>query len=259
MAKWTLLTAVALLSPAICQVVTQPNPAPSKTPPTVDLAAGKAIFQSHCALCHGLDGGGGRGPDLRRPKLDRAPDDEALKALILNGIPPEMPDGWYLSPEDIANIAAFVRSLGNVPTEKLPGNPARGKTLLERSGCLGCHILAGQGIGFGPALTDIGAKRGAAQLRETLRNPAKTLPEGFLQVEVTTSSGQTLRGIRLNEDTFTIQLKDIHGRIYSFRKSDLHALKKLRNETPMPSYSAAFSSAQLEDLVAFLASLRGLQ
>ncbi len=253
MAKWTLLTAVALLSPAICQVPVQPNAATAADP-----AAGKTIFQSHCALCHGLDGGGGRGPDLRRPKLDRAPDDEALKSLILNGIPPDMPDGGFYSPEDIANIAAFVRSLGNIPPEKLPGNPARGQALLERSGCLGCHILAGQGVAFGPPLTDIGAKRGAAQLRETLRNPAKTIPEGFLLVDVTTSSGQTLRGIRLNEDTFTIQLKDSHGRIYSFRKSTLRALKKLRNQTPMPSYASAFSPAQLEDLVAFLASLRGL-
>jgi cytochrome c oxidase cbb3-type subunit 3 len=253
MAKWTLLTAVALLSPAISQVPAHPNPAP-----TVNPAAGQAIFQSHCALCHGLDGGGGRGPDLRRPKLDRAPDDEALKSLIANGIPPDMPDGEFYSPEDIANIAAFVRSLGNIPAEKLPGDPARGKALFERSGCLGCHILAGQGTGFGPALTDIGAKRGAAQLRETLRNPAKTLPEGFLLVEVTTSSGQTVRGIRLNEDTFTIQLKDTQGRIYSFRKSTLRSLNKLRNQTPMPSYASAFSPAQLEDLVAFLASLRGL-
>ena len=248
MANRTLLTAIVLFSPAICQIRTQPNP-----------AAGKAIFESHCALCHGLDGGGGRGPDLRRPKLDRAPDDEALKSLILNGIPPDMPDGGFYSPEDIANIAAFVRTLGNVPTEKLPGNPAQGKALLERSGCLGCHILAGQGVGFGPSLTDIGAKRGAAQLRETLRNPAKTLPEGFLLVDVTTSSGETLRGIRLNEDTFTIQLKNSHGRIYSFRKSTLRALNKLRNQTPMPSYASVFSPAQLEDLVAFLASLRGLQ
>jgi cytochrome c oxidase cbb3-type subunit III len=256
---WTSLTGLVLFSQAICQVPRQSKAAAANAPPGVDAAAGKIIFQGHCALCHGLDGGGGRGPDLRRPKLDRAADDEALKSLIENGIPPEMPDGWYLSKEDIANIAAFVRSLGNVPTEKLPGNAARGEAVYHRSGCDRCHILGTQGVGFGPALTDIGARRGAARLRETLRNPAKTIPDGFLLVEATTSAGETLRGIRLNEDTFTIQLKDMQGRIYSFRKSGLRGLKKLRNETPMPSYASAFSAAELEDLMAFLASQRGLR
>ncbi len=251
---WTSLAGLLLISPAICQVLMQPKGAPR-----VDPAAGKIIFQAHCALCHGLEGGGGRGPDLRRPKLDRAADDEALKSLIENGIPPEMPDGWYLSKEDIANIAAFVRSLGSVPTEKLPGNVARGKALYARSGCDRCHILGSRGVGFGPELTDIGARRGAARLRETLRNPAKTIPDGFLLVEATTSAGETLRGVRLNEDTFTIQWKDMQGRIYSFRKSELRGLKMLRNETPMPSYASAFSAAGLDDLVAFLASQRGLR
>ncbi len=255
----TSLAGILLFSPAICQVPMQPKAGPAKAPARLDPAAGKAIFQAHCALCHGLDGGGGRGPDLRRPKLDRAADDEALRSLIENGIPPEMPDGWYLSKDDIANIAAFVRSLGNVPTEKLPGNAVRGKALYDRSGCDRCHILASRGVGFGPALTDIGAKRGAARLRETLRNPAKTIPDGFLLVEATTSGRETLRGIRLNEDTFTIQLKDMQGRIDSLRKSGLRSLKKLRNETPMPSYASVFSADELEDLVAFLASQRGLR
>jgi putative heme-binding domain-containing protein len=256
---WTSLAGVLLFSPAICQVLMQPKSAAAKAAFSTDPAAGKVIFQEHCALCHGLDGGGGRGPDLRRPKLDHAADDDALKSLIENGIPPEMPDGWYFNKEDIANIAAFVRSLGNIPTESLPGNAARGEALYDRSGCDRCHILSSRGAGFGPALTDIGAKRGAARLRETLRNPAKTIPDGFLLVEATTSAGETLRGIRLNEDTFTIQLTDMQGRIYSFRKSGLRGLKKLRNETPMPSYASAFSAAELEDLVAFLASQRGLR
>jgi mono/diheme cytochrome c family protein len=40
-----------------------------------DAAVGRKIFESQCALCHGQTGGGGRGPALNRPKLDRAPDD----------------------------------------------------------------------------------------------------------------------------------------------------------------------------------------
>src|SRR5277367_1334263 len=56
-----------------------------------DTAAGKKIFESQCALCHGQTGTGGRGPSLNRAKLAKAPDDEALWKLISTGIEPEMP------------------------------------------------------------------------------------------------------------------------------------------------------------------------
>ena len=76
-----------------------------------DLAAGKRMFERHCSLCHGVDGKGGRGPNLNRAQLFRAPDDTALMAIISDGIPPEMPEGWFFSEEEVANIAAYVRSL----------------------------------------------------------------------------------------------------------------------------------------------------
>jgi putative heme-binding domain-containing protein len=222
-----------------------------------DLAAAKLIFEGRCALCHGIDGGGGRGPSLRRPKLVHAADDEALKSVIEDGIAPEMPPAWFLTKDEIASVAAYVRTLGNVPAEILPGDPARGKTIYARSGCSACHILDGEGSGYGPELTDVGARRGSARLRETLQNPAKTIPENFLLVEATTSAGQTIRGIRLNEDTFSIQLKDQQGRLHSFRKNELGNLKKLRGETPMPAYGSSLSAADINDLINFLASQRG--
>lgn len=251
------LLSVILSAAAARSAPQQSPPAPSSPFPAPDVAAGKLIFEGHCALCHGMDGGGGRGPSLRRAKLTRAAADEALKSLIENGIAPEMPPAWFLAPEEIANVAAYVRTLGNVPPEVLPGDPTRGKAIYARSGCSACHILAGEGSGYGPELTDVGARRGSSRLRETLQNPAKTIPEDFLFVQAITNSRQTIRGIRLNEDTFSIQFKDQQGRVHSFRKSELRELKKLRDETPMPPYAAAFSAAELDDLINFLASQRG--
>lgn len=254
---------VIMVSLILCAASTHGAPLPqSPSPPQAastqpDLAAAKLIFEGHCALCHGMDGGGGRGPSLRRPKLFHAADGEALKSLIENGIPPEMPDAWYLSKEEIASVAGYVRSLGNVPLEILPGDSARGKAIYDRSGCSACHVLDGEGSGYGPELTNIGARRGSARLRETLQNPTKTIPEDFLFVEVAINSGTTARGIRLNEDTFSIQLKDRQGRFYSFRKSQLRDLKKLRGQTPMPAYGSLLSPAELDDLINFLSSQRG--
>src|SRR5262249_55999398 len=80
----------------------QSPPAPSSPPAAPDVAAGKRNFEGHCALCHGIDGGGGRGPSLRRAKLARAADDEALKSLIENRITPEIPPPPLLPPRQLA-------------------------------------------------------------------------------------------------------------------------------------------------------------
>jgi cytochrome c oxidase cbb3-type subunit 3 len=257
----SMIAALTLVASAICasQARCQPqNPREQTATGTKSaLSAGKRIFENHCALCHGFDGAGGRGPSLRRPKLNRVIDDAALRSLIQNGISPEMPPGWFLSAEDVANVAAFVLSIGRVAPEKLPGDPVRGRAVYERSRCATCHILAGEGAGFGPELTEIGARRGAGRLRDTLKNPASTIPDGFLLIEAVTPDGKTVRGIRVNEDTFSIQVKTDEGPLYSFRKSGLKSLTKLRGETPMPAYESIMSAAEMDDLIAYLAAQKG--
>ena len=170
-----------------------------------------------------------------------------------------MPGAWFLSDDQVADVASFVKSLGTVPQPKLPGDPTRGQAVYEKERCSTCHIMAGKGNGFGPDLSIIGARRGSASLQETVLHPDRTIPEGFLMVEAVQASGETVQGLRVNEDSFTIQIKAASGRRYSLRKSELKELRKLRGQTPMPSYENLLSSSEVEDLVAFLASQRGQQ
>ena len=222
-----------------------------------DLPNGRVIFESQCALCHGQTGGGGRGPSLVRPKLAKAPDPAALRRVISNGIEPEMPGAWQLNPDEVSNVAAYVLSLGSMPVEKLAGDPVRGARVYQSQGCAACHMVAGAGEGFGPELTDIGARRNAAHLRRAVLQPATALPDRFVYLAVVPATGDPVRGVRVNEDTFTVQLKDSRGRFHSFRKSDLKDLRRLEKQTPMPSYEGRIPAAELDDLIAYLAGLRG--
>lgn len=222
-----------------------------------DVAAGKKLFERHCALCHGIEGKGGRGPALNRVHLAHAPDDEALKTVISDGIPPKMPEGWFFSDKDIANVMAFVRSLSRVPADPLPGNAGHGANVYGKSGCSACHVLNSEGQGYGPELTGIGETRSASFLEQAIRKPAAVLPEDFMLVKATTASGEVIQGIRVNEDSFTIQIKAANGRYYSLRKDELKDLQKLRGESPMPPFEGILSEADLHDLVAFLAAQKG--
>jgi len=226
----------------------------AQAPP--DTAPGRKIFESQCALCHGQTGGGGRGPALNRPKLERAPDDGALRTLISEGLR-DMPGAWQLHADEVASVAAYVRSLGALPQERVPGDPARGARIYGARGCAGCDIVVGQGEGLGPELTAVGARRNATFLRQTILKPASTLPDGFQYVSAVPPSGAAVRGIRVNEDSFTIQLRGPGGGYHSFRKSELKELRRLEGETPMPAYEGQIAGADLDDLVAYLAGLKG--
>lgn len=224
-----------------------------------DVALGKRIFASQCAVCHGEGGTGGRGPALTHPKLAKAPDEDSLRKAIAQGIPPEMPGSWQLSVREVASVAKYVQGLGAVTPEKLPGNATRGAQVFSAKGCNGCHIVAGEGAARGPELTAVGAKRNGAHLRASLLTPSAHLPEDYLMVEAVTAAGRTIRGVRAAEDPFTIQLRDLSGALHSFRKSELKQWKHLPTESSMPSFVKQLSAAELDDLVAYLAGLRGNQ
>jgi hypothetical protein len=72
-----------------------------------------------------------------------------------------------------------------------------------------------------------------------------------------TMHGKRLTGVRLNEDLLSIQLRDFSGGLHSFLKSELRELHKDWGESPMPSYRNTLTEVELEDLVAYLVSLRG--
>jgi cytochrome c oxidase cbb3-type subunit 3 len=236
-----------------------------------ELEKGKNLFRAHCISCHGPNGEGSRGPTLAQPNLPRSGKDVDLLRIVQNGIAgTEMPR-VLLQQGDAPYIAAFVRTLGQLPPETVPGNPARGAELFKTKGaCLSCHTLDGQGVTFGPDLSDIGRKRSAAFLRRSLTEPGAdipqrfdpyrsdiSLPNNFMYIRAKTKAGKEVAGIRINEDTYSIQLRDVTGEFHSYYKKELAELHKDQGVSPMPMYGAIFSPTELDDMVAYLASLRG--
>jgi len=224
-----------------------------------DLKRGEQLFMGQCAGCHGPKGEGGKGAVLARPKLRRAEDDESLFRVIRDGIRgTEMPAGSALTTRETWQAAAFVRSLGRLTPEDVPGDAARGREIYRGKGnCSRCHIVSGEGGSLGPELTEIGVRRSAGHLRAAVLDPDANVPEGFLQVTLVAKDGRRITGVRLNEDTFTIQVRDLNGRIFSFVKQDLKELQKDKGKSPMPGFRGVLSAAETDDLVAYLVSLRG--
>lgn len=261
--RWLCMGAIAVAVGAL--------PATAGAQNTDDIDGGRRLFQGMCVECHGAGGAGGDAPSLNRPRLSHAPDDTALANVIANGIPnTAMPRIRRFTETELRQLVAYVRSVGKLPTERVPGDARRGAALYRTLACSSCHTVGGEGGNLGPDLTDIGVLRGSAYLREAVVAPGSSLPKGtlsvlsrgyaeYLPVRIVTRQGTEVRGIRVNEDAFSIQVRDAAGRFYSLRKSDLELLDKQTGKSVMPDYSSRLTPPELTDLVAYLTTLRGAE
>ena len=234
----------------------QPETNPFETP--ADVAMGNDLFQTHCSYCHGAFGEGGRGADLTTGWYRFGGSDAELFQTIRNGIPGSEMGPPRVEDDDLWRIIGFVKKLGTAEPEDVPGDPAAGKTVYENTGCASCHIINGEGGILGPDLDDVGRRRGLAFLEESILEPEADLPTIYRGTHLVTQDGQSVSGIQLNEDDYSIQIRDTNGNPRSFLK---HELKEIRRDNPslMPAYGSILNETQLEDVVAYLSSLKGAQ
>jgi putative heme-binding domain-containing protein len=173
----------------------------------------------------------------------------------------------------IGVIAAGVLLLAQSPA----GDPVRGKAIYEGKGdCASCHRINGVGSRLGPDLSEIGVPRGGgrgaakaggdpapaptvnlAALETSIIDPDADVALSNRLVRVTTKDGKSVTGRLLNHDNFTVQFMDPQGKLHSYMKADLKESTVL-TKSLMPSYKDRLNSQEVADVVAYLATLKGL-
>src|SRR5579864_3732184 len=126
---WAALAAAGCAFPQ-----TKPDPLAAAT--ANDVAAGKRVYDSQCALCHGIGGTGGRGPAFNVPKLSGASNGQELIGVILGGVNGTgMPSFWFLGEKPVFQVAAYVHSLGAAAeATTVAGDREHGKALFKSNG-----------------------------------------------------------------------------------------------------------------------------
>jgi putative heme-binding domain-containing protein len=218
-------------------------------------AAGGELFRVHCAACHGAQGEGGSGPDLTEGAYAGGDRDEDLQLVVMRGR--DVMPGFrnILSAESIWQVVTFVRSLAGRNLGTVPGDAAAGGRLFwGKGGCGQCHRVGLNGASSSPNLTEIGVRRGAKYLRESLLNPDASVPRGYATITVVTQDGRTIQGVRRRSDHFSIQFLDTQGNFHSYLKDEIKQITE-SEKSLMPAYGDMFSEAELNDLVAYLSRL----
>ena len=181
------------------------------------VAAGRATFETNCAICHGADAGGGeRGPSLMGARRSKT----LILDIIRKGRPGGMP-AFHLPAKEELSVVDFVYSLGAAAgNARIAGNAAAGKAYFwGKGGCGNCHMIYGRGGVKGPDLTTPGGTLTLRRLERALASPGGT--PGYKVVSVQLRDGSTLRGFARNESSYDFQLQDFDGNFHFLRQDDI--------------------------------------
>ncbi len=216
---------------------------------------GEALFRGNCAFCHGTNARGGRGPSLLAASLNHGSADADLERVIKNGVKgSSMPD-FDFEPEELSALVSYVQSLrkGTVVQAVIAGDAQLGQIIYERNRCASCHQIGVTGGVYGPDLTRVGSARSYDYLHESIVTPSADIADEYKGVTVIEKDGRPYTGIRINEDTFTIQLRLPDQQFRSFKKDSLRDVQYL-SDSLMPGYH--LKDTELQNLIAYLSTLR---
>jgi cytochrome c55X len=196
--------------------------------------AGKDLFATTCANCHGSGGKGAIGPAL----VDRNLSLDSLRSTILNGrvgtpMPPFKDEldaksqaaviayaEWLtsggrlpsepVSSEGSAVSAALIPSAQPIPVGMEKGTPARGASLFfdptRMSSCRLCHSYANKGGPVGPDL--IGSGKNAEQIYSCIARP-KVAAADYPGVALEMRDGIRMLGVKVGETPDAIIVFDV--------------------------------------------------
>ena len=217
---------------------------------------GKNLFETTCAVCHGLDGAGGEhAPTIGHGSAAKFKSDSELARILRDGIPSKgMPPFNSLGDLKLRSILAYLRLLqAKNETRSAAGNPVHGQQIFfGKGGCANCHSMHGEGRFLSTDLSDFADDHDADDIRLAIANPQEQQVPPQTLARVMNNSGQQFAGVIRNESNSSLQIQDTAGQFYLFTKSDLRSVQR----SPAPSmpgdYRNKLSTVEIEDLVSYI-------
>ena len=92
------------------------------------------------------------------------------------------------------------------------------------------------------------------QLERSIVDPSAEIAAQYRIFQTIAKNNSTTRGTLLNQDTFSIQMRDANNKLVSFLKSDLKEFGF--QPSAMPSFKGKLTPQEIADVVSYLVSLR---
>ncbi len=218
------------------------------------IAAGKSTYDGMCAGCHGSKGDGGRGPALNKGTFKRGNEDAQLFDVVKNGVSGTAMPAMGLKDDEVWQVVSFLRAMGGGSAEKITGNVVAGEATFKKS-CAGCHMVNGAGSRYANNLSTIG-NLSVDELKNRILKLGSG--EGYTPsfVEVKTKDGKVIKGLRRNEDSFSLALFGRDDEYYLLKKKDLAEIKYAEKSIMPADFGKRLNAEEMDNLIAYLKSLK---
>jgi putative heme-binding domain-containing protein len=180
-----------------------------------------------------------------------------LNRVLVDAGPADMPIDFHLR---------FRRKSSKAAHEKLTqaalsrtGNAERGRKVYfdkEKSQCMKCHQLAGQGERIGPELTGVGGRFSRIYLVESILEPSRTIAPSFGAWTISLKNGKQVNGIKLADDVKTLTIADNQGMKHVLAKADIDEQNPSAVSTMPEGLEIRLTEDEFVDLIGFLANQR---
>lgn len=136
------------------------------------------------------------------------------------------------------------------------GDPHRGQWIYRRKelNCIQCHAISGAGGNVGPDMSGLGVTSPTEYLLESIIAPSAVIKEAYLTLQVLTSDGVIVRGVKVDRDDQRLILRDENGREIVIPEDEIE--QETEGKSLMPEgLHHLLTEDELVDLVAFLSAL----
>ena len=137
----------------------------------------------------------------------------------------------------------------------LNGDASKGVTVFKNN-CSTCHQVNGEGMDFGPKLSEIGSKLPKEGQYLAIIHPDAGISFGYEGWEVKFKDGSTMTGIVSSKTETDIQMKFPGGMVQNYKMADVVSIKQIDSSMMPSGIQESMSTQDMVDLVEYLASLK---
>lgn len=190
-------------------------------------------------------------------KTNKLPDE--LKATAVSGVSNAWRKSIRTEAASYLGSTAAAASGKTMPSMsellKMKGDAKNGQVVFSRT-CSTCHQVNGQGMDFGPKLSEIGSKLPKEAQYISILHPDAGISFGYEGYIIKMKDGSTQAGIIASRTETDIDLKQPGGTAMKLKTKDVASIKQMDNSMMPSGLENTMSTQELADLVEYLMNLK---